>query len=80
MNQRRKKRRKHPDEKFDVRFCTECGEQLDEFDFDPMSTDLDAVKHNHQNCKHNGKFKGEMCSKLFISSEEVTIINDEDED
>ncbi|HPI36315.1 MAG TPA: hypothetical protein PK397_00100 [Ignavibacteriaceae bacterium] len=81
MTRDKKRKRIRTEEKLDVRFCTECGEQLDEFDLNPMCSDLNAVKHNHENCKHTGKFKGDMCSKMFISTDDITIIpEEEDED
>jgi hypothetical protein len=58
----------------DLLFCTECGEQLDEFCFKDNSLDVDAIKKNHENCKKIGKFKGDICSRLFIVSD-----NDVDE-
>jgi len=53
--------------RLNVEFCTECGEQLDEFDMSPVSKDIRAVRANHENCKKSGKYRGEFCSKLFIS-------------
>ncbi len=48
-------------------FCTECGSDLDDF---WMTTGADAyaeiLKH-HFDCQRTGKFKGAMCSKLFIA-------------
>lgn len=68
-------------EGLDIEFCTTCEEALDNWFMNPDSFDLDGVKANHENCKHIGKFKGEMCARLFISmngkSEE--IFKDEDD-
>jgi hypothetical protein len=53
--------------RMDIKFCTECEKDLDNFFLSNKSKDIDAVKANHENCKQIGKFKGEMCSKIFIS-------------
>ena len=54
------------EEKSDIIFCTECGEALENFSVSEDAKDLDAVIKNFHNCKKTGKFKGEMCSKLFM--------------
>lgn len=56
-------------EKLEVMYCTECGEVLDDFSFNEVSKDINAVKENFANCKHTGKFKGDVCSKLYIVDE-----------
>jgi uncharacterized protein with PIN domain len=63
-------------EKSDVIYCVECGEVLDDFSFDEVSKNVDAVKKNFHNCKETGKFKGDICSKLYIIDESEP---DEDE-
>jgi hypothetical protein len=63
-------------EESDVIYCVECGEVLDDFSFDEFSKDVDAVKKNFHNCKETGKFKGDICSKLYIIDESEP---DEDE-
>jgi len=50
-------------------FCIECGEVLDDFSVNEVSKDIDAVKQNFHNCKETGKFKGDICSKLYIIDE-----------
>lgn len=47
-------------------FCTECDKELDAFWQTKKSTNPNAVRLNHENCKRIGKFKGDFCSKLFI--------------
>ncbi len=56
-------------EKIDVDFCTECGKTLDEFGVTPDEVDYDLLLRNFEKCKSTGKFKGEICSKLFIVNE-----------
>lgn len=51
-------------------FCTECGAELDEFSFTDKAKDINLVKENFNRCKTIGKFKGEMCSKLFIATDD----------
>lgn len=56
------------EEKSDIKFCTECGEALEDFSVSDESKDLDAVIKNFHNCKKTGKFKGDVCSKLYMIS------------
>jgi|OpeIllAssembly_1097287.scaffolds.fasta_scaffold1130772_1 hypothetical protein len=49
-------------------FCTECGDELDDFSFSEKNRNFHAVMENHKNCVRTGKFSGEFCSKVFISS------------
>ncbi len=58
-------------------FCTECGDVLDDFAVSDNAKDLKKVKENFDNCKKTGKFKGQNCSKLYISSN-TEEFNDED--
>lgn len=55
------------EEKKDVVFCTECGADLDQFFLSENINDEKALKENFERCKNIGKFKGELCSKLFIA-------------
>ncbi len=73
----RKKRNNTPDlEDFELQvsptifFCTECGKDLEDFDLNDKSKDKEAIKQNFKNCLESGKFKGDMCSKLFIIKED----------
>ena len=52
-------------------FCTECGEQLENFCFSSGIKDINAVRQNLLQCKKSGKFVGEFCSKLFIADPEM---------
>jgi hypothetical protein len=61
----------------DVIYCTECGEDLEIFGCEDGSFDLNSVKLNFEKCKKIGKFKGEICSKLFIASENFTDFEEE---
>lgn len=67
--------------KLDINFCTECENDLDNFFLSSKSKDIAAIKANHENCKHIGKFKGEMCSKIFITKieEEMNLMEDFDD-
>jgi hypothetical protein len=49
-------------------FCTECGDELDEFSFSEKNKHFKDIMKNHKNCVKTGKFSGEFCSKVFISS------------
>ncbi len=59
-------------------FCTECGDDLNEFYLSERVKQVEAVKANFENCQKTGKFKGEECSKLFIASDPDVFISDED--
>lgn len=47
-------------------FCTECGSDLDEFWLSPGASNYEDILKHHLECQREGKFKGSMCSKLFI--------------
>ncbi len=51
-------------------FCTECGSMLENFCFSNSADNADAIKKNLAQCKKSGKFAGEFCAQLFISSSE----------
>lgn len=48
------------------KFCTECGSDLDEFWLSPGASNYEEVLKHHLECQRTGKFRGSMCSKLFI--------------
>lgn len=47
-------------------FCTECGSDLDDFWLAAGATNYEDILKHHLECQREGKFKGSMCSKLFI--------------
>jgi hypothetical protein len=47
-------------------FCTECGSDLDEFWLSPGAANYEDILKHHLECQREGRFKGSMCSKLFI--------------
>ena len=52
-------------------FCTECGATLENFCFSSAAEDLDAVRKTLAQCRQQGKFSGDFCSKLFIAHPEA---------
>lgn len=54
--------------KSDIIFCTECGDVLEDFSVSDDAKDLKSVIENFHNCKKIGRFKGEICSKLYMIS------------
>ena len=47
-------------------FCTECGTDLDEFWLSPGAANYEDILKHHLECQREGRFKGALCSKLFI--------------
>jgi len=63
----------------DLRFCTECGKDLTNFDFSGKSEE--EVDHNFENCRKTGKFNGDLCSKKFIMDDDIAEkLPDDDDD
>lgn len=64
-----------------ILFCKECAEiGLEDFGLDPSDkTALERAKEQHKICKEIGRFKGEMCARIFIASDELPDFNDEDD-
>ena len=52
-------------------FCTECGSTLENFCFSAGAGDLKAIRKTLAQCKKQGRFSGEFCSKLFIAHPEA---------
>lgn len=51
-------------------FCTECGKSLDDFALENPFLDKELLKIRFKQCMEEGKFKGNVCSKLFIADDE----------
>lgn len=61
-------------------FCTECGSSLSDFYLSTEVKDIEKLEAHYKNCRATGKFKGEMCSKMFIALDfELEIPEDPDE-
>ncbi len=59
-----------------ITFCAECGEDLSMFGIEEV--DRKKVEERHRKCKEKGKFKGDVCSMMFISDEkELPPLSDE---
>jgi hypothetical protein len=54
-----------------VVFCTECGAQLENFCVSAGVDDIESIKKTLAQCKKDGKFVGDFCSKLFIADTEL---------
>jgi len=67
-----------------VVFCTECGDKLNEFCFTESASDVEAVKKHMEGCKREGRYKGDVCSRLFIADDtnlaDATPSTDDDEE
>lgn len=59
-----------------ARFCVECGEELEEYSLREGETP-EAAKERFHNCCRTGKFKGDVCSRIFINEyDENTSLED----
>jgi len=67
-----------------VVFCTECGDKLNEFCFTESASDVEAVKKHMEGCKREGRYKGDVCSRMFIADdtnlEDAAPTTDDDEE
>jgi hypothetical protein len=61
-------------------YCTECGATLENFCFSSAADDLAAVRKTLAQCRKQGKFSGDFCSKLFIAHPEALSDPDEGSD
>jgi len=52
-------------------FCTECGATLENFCFSENAEDLGAIRKTLAQCRKQGRFTGDFCSKLFIAHPEA---------
>jgi hypothetical protein len=52
-------------------YCTECGVALEDFCLSAAADDLEAIRKTLAQCKKQGKFSGDFCSKLFIAHPEA---------
>lgn len=49
----------------DVVYCADCGMELDNFALSEMITDYKLLVKKFASCKKDGKFTGDLCSKIF---------------
>lgn len=60
-----------------IRFCVECGKELDNYSLLDGETNENARERFNECCK-SGKFKGDFCSRIFINEyDENTSIEEE---
>jgi hypothetical protein len=67
---------KRKEESAPIHMCIECGEELEDFVFNTNNTD-ESTRERFHNCQKIGKFKGEMCSRLFINDFQPEHLPDE---
>lgn len=62
-----------------IQFCSECGEDLTPFGLNG-EVENKKVNERFKKCKSVGRFKGDLCSMIFISdSNEPPKLNDDEE-
>lgn len=52
-------------------FCSECEIELEEYDIPNDTEMVKSIKKRHFKCVKEGRFKGELCARLFIASNEL---------
>jgi hypothetical protein len=75
--------KKDDDAEQKVVFCTECGEKLDNFCFNDSASDVESVKKHMEGCKREGRYKGDMCARVFIADDnnfDDLVTPEEDDD
>ena len=55
-----------------IRFCTACGDELDEFCFSDQAENIESIRKRHAKCKEIGKFDGDVCARIFIAQQRDT--------
>ena len=68
MKKKKKQQEEEIKEVKDIQFCVECQDDLENFSVTPTVEDIEAIRKNFEKCKTTGKYKGELCSKMFIAS------------
>jgi len=56
------------------RYCTRCGEELENFCFSPDANNLEALRAAALRCQLNGKAEGAVCAKVFIAGRSETAL------
>lgn len=51
--------------KGEVIYCSDCGMELDNFALYEMVNDYNLLIKKFASCKKDGKFSGDLCSKIF---------------
>lgn len=64
----------------DVVYCADCGMELDNFALSEMINDYKLLVRKFESCKKDGKFTGDLCSKIFNAFEGGEEENPRDED
>jgi hypothetical protein len=64
----------------DVVYCADCGMELDNSALSEMINDYNLLVKNFSSCKKDGKFTGDLCSKIFNTFEGVQEENPPDEE
>lgn len=61
------------------KFCTECGDELEDFSLDKEASNGETVQKRYHNCRETGKFNGDICSRVFINNLKEEDLPPEDE-
>ncbi len=52
-----------------VKFCLNCDD-MDDLAVSDESRELDRIKDRFRNCNDTGRFQGDVCSRLFVATEQ----------
>ena len=64
----------------DVVYCADCGMELDNSALSEMINDYKLLVRKFASCKKDGKFTGDLCSKIFNAVQGAQEENPPDED
>ncbi len=53
-----------------IKFCLNCDD-MDDLAFDDENGRRDVVEKRFQNCQKTGRFNGDMCSRMFVVSDDA---------
>lgn len=54
--------------------CTACGDELNEFAFDPRADNMKVLVQGFATCRETGKLAGLYCSKMYIAGGDEAAI------
>lgn len=56
-----------------AQFCTQCGNELEDFCFSPGAENLDSLSAAALRCQLKGRQTGKVCAKVFIAADNSSV-------